>query len=315
MPATGSIDLSIVIVSYNTSRLLDECLASIERAGRKPAIEIIVVDNASSDDSCEMVSSKWPLITLIQNSANNGFARANNQALQMCRGRYAILLNSDTQVRPGALESMVAFLDEHREVGIAGPRLLNTDGTLQPSGNRIPSAFSQIWWTLPFHRISGRQSWRMRYLDDHRDYNQIADVDEVSGAALMMRREVWETIGFLDEGYFFYFEDVDFCIRARSAGWRVVYFPRSEIVHHWGMSSKRAGLSIHPRALVSHFRYMRKVHGRPAELTLRLVVAAKACLKLGMLALDRKRQPDDRQLRIQTNLHMLRISLGQQATA
>src|ERR1035438_365417 len=165
MDSVDSFDLSIIIVSYNTSKLLDECLESIHTGTGRPALEIIVVDNASSDASPDMVARKWPLVRLIRNSGNQGFAKANNQALRTCRGRYAILLNSDTQVRGDALERMLGFMDTHPDVGILGPQLRNSDGTLQPSGNRMPSALSQIWWSLPFHRMFSAESWRTRYLD------------------------------------------------------------------------------------------------------------------------------------------------------
>src|ERR1041385_6716846 len=143
---TGSpVDLSIVIVSYNTRELLDDCLASIFNRKSSIELDVIVVDNASSDQSAEMVATKWPLTTLISNKNNVGFAKANNQALNICRGRLALLLNSDTQVVGTALEVMVEFLDKTPQAGILGPQLLNLDGTLQPSGNRFPSLLNQIW--------------------------------------------------------------------------------------------------------------------------------------------------------------------------
>jgi N-acetylglucosaminyl-diphospho-decaprenol L-rhamnosyltransferase len=310
MDTAGTIDLSIIIISYNTCNLLDECLASTHAKPCRLALEVIVVDNASSDGSPDMVTSKWPLVTLIRNSANQGFAKANNQALRTCRGRLALLLNSDTQVRGDALEAMVTFLDSHPQVGILGPQLLNPDGTLQPSGNRMPSMFNQIWWSLPFHRIFGAESWRSRYLDHHRNYNQLIEVDEVSGAALLVRRAVWESIGLLDEEYFFYFEDIDFCTRAKKAGWRVIYLPEAKIMHYWGMSSKKAGLTFHPRSISGQFHYMRKIHGRSAELTLRLVTAIKAFLKLLLLLPVYAARSEDRKQMARTNMEIFLLSIG-----
>jgi N-acetylglucosaminyl-diphospho-decaprenol L-rhamnosyltransferase len=311
---TASCDMSIVVVSYNTSQLLDECLSSIYAEPRRITFEVIVVDNASSDGSPEMVESKWPQVVLMRNQANQGFAKANNQALEICRGRQAFLLNSDTQVRGDALETLSAYLDSNSKVGIVGPQLLNTDGSLQPSGNRIPTLWSHIWWSLPFYRIFGSSFWRNRYLERGRDYNQVAEVDEVSGAALLVRREVMEAIGLLDEEYFFYFEDVDFCIRAKKAGWRVMYVPQAKILHHWGKSPKKAGTSFQPRTLKGHFRYVRKVHGPFAEIVMRAVMALKAGSKIILLAPWLGGGSEERKQAARTNIEILRLSMNLKRT-
>jgi hypothetical protein len=314
MDAVAQCDLSIIIISYNTCKLLDDCVSSIYCKPSWLSLEVIVVDNASSDGSPDMVASKWPLVILIRNTANQGFAKANNQALAICRGRLALLLNSDTQVRGNALEVMVTFLDSHSQVGILGPQLLNADGTLQPSGNRMPSLLNQIWWSLPLHRIFGAEPWRSRYLDRGRDYNQLVEVDEVSGAALLVRREVWKSIGVLDEEYFFYFEDIDFCMRAKKAGWCVIYLPEAQVMHHWGASSMQAGPGFQPRSISGHFHYVRKVHGRAAEVLFRTLTAIKAFSKLVLLLPEYVVQSEARKQRARTNLEILRLSIGLKRT-
>jgi N-acetylglucosaminyl-diphospho-decaprenol L-rhamnosyltransferase len=310
MQPSANLDLSIIVVSYNTRDLLDQCLTSVFAHPRRLAFEVIVVDNASSDGSPELVARKWPSIVLLRNAHNQGFAKANNEGLEVCRGRYALLLNSDAEIRGDALEIMVAYLDSHPGVGIVGAQLRNSDGSLQPSGNRIPSVLGQIWWSLPFYRLFAKGQFGNRFLVSGRDYEQIAEVDEVSGAALVVRREVWESIGMLDEGYFFYFEDVDFCIRAKKACWRVMYVPQAKVVHHWGQSSKRPGLSFHVGALKSHFHYMRKVHGRFGELVFRIAMVIKAFFKIIVAALQCLGGSEEQKSNVRINIEILRLSIG-----
>jgi GT2 family glycosyltransferase len=310
MASQELLDLSIIIVSFNTRKLLEECLESVYGTRPNVSFEVIIVDNASSDGSGEMVTKQYPTAILIQNHNNSGFAAAINQGLRRSRGRCALFLNSDTRICVDALERMVAFLKSNPGAGIVGPQLLNPNGTLQPSGNRIPTVWRQLWWCLPFHRKHDPAAGLSRYLDTCRDYNCLVEVDEVSGAALMVRREVWESIGLLDENYFFYFEDVDFCIRAKRAGWRVLYLPSAKIVHHWGMSVREAGVVIQVKSLPGHFHYMRKVHGRLPELAFRIVVIAKSVLKLLLLLPRYITTLEDRGRKIKLNLEIVRISIG-----
>lgn len=310
MSSTPSLDLSIIIISYNTSDLLDKCLASIYSRPQLLEFEVIVVDNASADGSAAMVERKYPLVRLVANAANRGYAPANNQGLEICRGRHALLLNSDTEVLADALPALVRYADANPGVGIVGAQLRNTDGTLQPSGNRIPTVLGQVWWSLPFYRLFGSGPLGNRFFDRNRDYEQIADVDEVSGAALLVRREVWESVGMLDVEYFFYFEDVDFCVRAKKAGWRVVYLPSAKILHHWGRSSKKPGMWFYIRSLKSHFHYMRKVHGRFGELAIRAVTAVRVFFKIVVSLFRYPGSPEEQKQNIRVNVAILRLSVG-----
>ncbi len=243
MMEVASIDgLSIVIVNWNTSDLLNRCLASLLRCPQRCSFEVIVVDNASSDGSSEMVMREFPMVRLIQNTTNLGFARANNQGIQASQGRYVLLLNSDTVVPEGTLASLASFMDQHPDAGACGPRLLRPDGTPQPY------AFGGDP-TLGYLLARGlKQLLLHRYLHDWAT-DTVQKVDWVSGACLLVRRQAIEQVGLLDENIFMYFEDNDWCLRMRKAGWKVYYNPRVEVIHIGGQS-----LAKNPSAQRSYYR-------------------------------------------------------------
>ena len=253
------VDLSVVVVSFNVRGWLAACLRSLEAAAPALRLEVFVVDNASRDGSADMVTREFPGATLMRNAANRGFAPANNQALRLCRGRHVLLLNPDTEVREGGLAELVAFLDTHADVGIVGAQLLNPDGSLQPSGNALRPGWSYVVDALPLHRLGLRRS--RSYLEPGRNYEEVREVGEVSGACLMMRREVQETVGLLDERFFFCYEDVDLCIRVRKAGWRVIYDPVAKVVHHGGRSMPADSRDLRRRWERAQLVFIRKHHG------------------------------------------------------
>jgi GT2 family glycosyltransferase len=231
--AGTSPSVSVIVVSYNTRQLLAECLASVRASQTDGPVELLVVDNASTDGSPEMVRSEFAEACLIRNSRNVGFAAANNQALQRAQGRHLLLLNSDTALLPEALEQLRSAFARHPELGIAGPRLLNRDGTRQPSWGEYPSVWTEFLfqtflfkvWPAPFpygQRVHPLQ-WRA-----YRDFRW---VHWVTGAALMLRREVWDRIGGLPEDAFMYAEDVEYCWRAAQAGFRIAYCPAAAVYH------------------------------------------------------------------------------------
>ena len=243
------VDISIVIVNYNVKAFLEQCLMAIERAVRDFAVEIFVVDNASVDGSQAMVKKKFPRVRLIENRKNVGFSRANNCALRQVRGRHVLLLNPDTLIQEDALSVLQEYLDRHADVGAAGVKLLNPDGSFQIGSRRgLPTpwvAFTRIIGLsrlFPRSRIFGR--YNMTYLDPDTE----ADVDVLTGSLMYVRREVLEKIGYFDEDYFMYGEDVDLCYRIRLAGWRIVYVPKTQAIHYKGESTKKGEMSF-----VTHF--------------------------------------------------------------
>jgi N-acetylglucosaminyl-diphospho-decaprenol L-rhamnosyltransferase len=260
-----STDLSVIVVNWNTCRLLEACLRSVDAARQDLAVEVLVVDNGSSDGSVELVRKGFPSDELIANAGNRGYAAANNQGVERARGRYLLLLNSDTEVDTAALRTLVAYADDHPEAGVIGPKLLNPDGSLQPSGGRFPTPVSTVASLLGLHRLTGRP----RY-GTERNYSVPAEVDEVSGAAMLIRREVVAQVGGLDEGFAWGYEDVDYCLRVRRAGWRVQYVPDARVMHHWGGTQRLAPAPTVLKAIAGRRRYFEKHYGR---LTASLVMA------------------------------------------
>jgi hypothetical protein len=235
----SAIAVSIVIVNWKVKDLLRQCLNSIYGTAQDLLLEIIVVDNNSGDGSCEMIRREFPDVRLIPNAENLGFARANNQGMLVSRGRYILLLNPDTIVAEKSIAGMAAFLDRSRATGAVGPKILYPDGTIQYTCARnLPNLLtgfldlSGLAYKYPKGRITG--SWLMGYWD----HNDERNVDAISGACMMVRREVIDRIGLLDEKYFMYGEDIDWCYRIKRDGWQIRYLPTAEITHFAGQSSK-----------------------------------------------------------------------------
>jgi N-acetylglucosaminyl-diphospho-decaprenol L-rhamnosyltransferase len=270
--------LSIVIVSWNTRDLLAACLCSLAaRGGMLDGAEVIVVDNASTDDSRQYLRDSCSWVRLIENPANSGFAAATNQGLAAAAGRFLLLLNSDTEVRPGALTAMASFLSEHARIGIIGADVRNPDGSPQPCAGGAPSLLSETVSVLGLDR-------RMRSLAAlRRDVPQpgaFIPWDWVLGAALMIRRETYDQIGLLDTGYYFYSEEVDWCVRARKCGWEVGTLVGAEVMHHGGGSTRRTSDRMRPALFRSKIRYLAIHEGRRSARLFRAVVRMVAGLHI-----------------------------------
>lgn len=256
----GGIALTIIIVSWNVRELLRQCLNSIGRGEPDSDLEVIVVDSASVDGTPEMVVAEFPWVILLAQTENVGFPRGNNIGIRRARGHNILLLNPDTIVKGNALRQMVEYMEEHATVGALGPRLSYPDGTIQSSKRRFPTvltAFFESTWLEPWAPGDTVERYRAQDVAD----DEIADVDWVMGAALMVRRDVVEQVGLMDEDYFMYSEELDWCRRIKDAGWRVVYFPRAEIVHYEGKSSEQAVTERHINFQRAKLRYFRKYHG------------------------------------------------------
>jgi GT2 family glycosyltransferase len=262
-------DLSIIIVSWNVSDFLAACLDSIQANTAALDYEVIVVDSASSDDSVAMIRNRFAWVKLLTQTENVGFTKGNNIGLKAAQGRHVMLLNPDTEIIGDALVQMVRYLDAHADVGIVGPRTLNTDGSPQSTRRRFPSILTAMFdstWLAPF---------APRHILDHyyaRDVEETAtaDVDWVQGSALMTRRAIYEQVGGLDERYVMFSEELDWCKRIRSAGWRAVYLGTAQIVHHGGKSTEQVHALKHIYFQQSKIRYFGKFHGALAALWVRL---------------------------------------------
>lgn len=233
---SDSLALSIIIVSWNVQHDLRACLDSLRANGETPH-EVIVVDNASHDGTIAMLQQDFPDVRLIANSDNRGFAAANNQGLAVATGQFLLLLNPDTLVPEGGLGTLVSFASAHPEAGVVGPRLLNADGSLQHSCRRFPT----VWAALFRHTFLGRffpnAHWQREYLMSDWVHDAPREVDWVSGACLLIRREAFTQVGGLDEAFYWGSEDVDYCYRMHRAGWKVLYAPQPAVTHLIGRST------------------------------------------------------------------------------
>jgi N-acetylglucosaminyl-diphospho-decaprenol L-rhamnosyltransferase len=267
-PATP--DLSIVIVTWNTRELLARCLEALPAAVAELTVETWVVDNASGDGTVEMVRERFPEARVIANQENRGWAGGNNQALRQCAGRYLLLLNADTEPRPGSLAALSRFLDEHPDVGACGPMLLLGDGSIQGNGRRFPTFWKEFLDVTGLRHLA-LQAYIRRFGWGRNDFETLAEVDEVTGSCLLARREAVEQVGLLDEQFFMYYDEVDWCYRMKAAGWRVFYVPEAQVVHHVAASAKQIGFEAYRRLFDSQYRYFRKHASPPTRLAILLV--------------------------------------------
>jgi N-acetylglucosaminyl-diphospho-decaprenol L-rhamnosyltransferase len=282
------VDLSIVVLSWNVCDLLRQCLNSVARdhpssADHPPlTAEIIVVDNASSDGSVEMVRAEFPDVRLIVNPANRGYTGGNNDGISAATGRYVMILNPDTAVLDDALAAMVAYADAHSDVGLVGPQLLNPDGSVQSSRRRFPTLMTGLFESTWLQPLAPSGVLRRYYVLDQPD-DTIQEVDWLFGACLLVRREVIQQVGALDEGFFMYSEEMDWCRRIRQAGWKIVYLPEAQVIHYGGKSSDQVAVQRHIYFQTSKVRYFRKHHG---ALTAGVLRAALLAMYAWQLALE-----------------------------
>ena len=228
-------DLSIIIVNYNVRDFLRQSLESLQKSVQHLQSEIIVVDNASDDGSIEMLRSEFETVKIITNQTNIGFGKANNQAMQIAKGKYFLLINPDTLVQEDTISILHNYLENNKQVGFVGCKILNADGTLQlPCRRSIPTpwvAFSKI---VGLSRLFPKSKLFAKYNLTYLDENEITEVDALSGSFMMLPREIFETVGGFDEQYFMYGEDLDLCYRAKKNGWKVIYNPSTQIIHSKG---------------------------------------------------------------------------------
>ena len=227
--------LTIIIVSWNTSDLLRDCLASVYANPPDCEFDLWVVDNASSDNSVDVVQQQFPQVNLLINESNIGFAEANNQAIEASQSTYVLLLNPDTIAQPESISSLVKFMEQHPEAGAAGSRLLNPDQSLQPSCHPQPTLAREFWRMFHLDLLHPYGSYKMELWNTDVPH----DVDIIQGASLILRREVIDRIGFLDATYFMYSEEVDLCYRMQQAGWRLYWVPQSRVIHYGGQSTRQ----------------------------------------------------------------------------
>ena len=222
-------------MSYNTADMTKKAIELVKQSNHQLSLEIFVVDNASRDGSAEMIAQTFPDVTLISNTVNVGFGRANNQVLPQYNGRYVLLLNTDAFVEANTIQKTVAFMENHPATGILGVKLLGRDGVLQPSCRYFPTPFN-IFLTR-----TGLFKWfpNTQLVDDMTwDHQSVRDCDWVPGCYYLIRKEVIDQVGLFDKRYFLYYEEVDHCYATKQAGWQITYYPDAPVVHIGGESAK-----------------------------------------------------------------------------
>jgi GT2 family glycosyltransferase len=271
--------ITVIVVNWNTRELLAECLRSIERTAGDLDLETIVVDNASTDGSLEMVHEQFPLVRLMANPDNLGFSRANNEALAVGRGRYLLLLNSDAVLTPGALQVLLALAEAQPRAGIVGARLLNPDGSFQASHTPFPTLWQEFLILSGLGRLVYGRWYPSRGPEADKGPQR---VDYVEGACLLVRREAVREVGGLDDGYFMYAEEVDWCYTMRRVDWEVWYHPEAVVVHHGGASSRGRRTRREADLYRSRVRFFRKYYGDRPAATLKALMVALTAVKIIM---------------------------------
>ena len=251
-------DATIGLLTWKSRDLLKQCLDSLEAGLDGISAEVWVVDNASGDGTVEMLQERYPTVSLIKNLVNKGVAPARNQIIKQAKGRYIIFLDVDTRVLPGALKTLVQIMDQHPEVSIGGPKLLYGDGTLQLSCRPFPSLLNILIEGTFLRDYFPNSQFVKRYTMEEWDHAELREVDWMYGACLIIRHSALERLGLFDEGFFYLYEDIDLCFRAKKMEMKVLYIPQAEVIHYLGRERKSI---FHPRILIhiqSILRYLRK---------------------------------------------------------
>ena len=273
-----TMDVSIVIINWNTRELLLDCLASVNQTTAGCTVEVIVVDNGSSDGSPQAVRQQFPQVTLIENTENRGFARANNQAFTHATGRYLLLLNSDARLTGEALKNMVAFMDKTPKTGIAACQYLNQDGSKQNSFDNYPTLSTEL-----LNKTLLKTLFPEKFPSKKRNYTNPLEVDSVIGACMIVRAEAIKQVGTLDEDYFFFIEETDWCFRMRQAGWKIYHLPHIGIYHLQGQSKEKNPSKAWIEYYRSVYLFFKKHRSPLAYYALRVARAGKVAINLALV--------------------------------
>jgi GT2 family glycosyltransferase len=272
--------LSFILVNWNTKGHILEALRSIVDTVHDYRHEIFVVDNGSTDGSPEAIRKTFPRARLIRNEENLGFARAVNQALTQARGSYCMLVNSDARLTEGAIKTLTTFMEENPDVGIAGGQLMNEDGSRQNSIAPFPSLATELLNKRLLRILFPRQ-----YPGKERDYPAPLDVDSLVGACIIVRCQAIDEVGMLDEGYFFFMEETDWCLRLKKQGWRISFVPQARILHLQGASASLAKAEARIEYYRSRYRFFTKWHGRRRTAFLKIGLVLRLVVEVAVNAL------------------------------
>jgi GT2 family glycosyltransferase len=273
-------EVSIILVNWNTRDLLLRSLHSIDSTKGDIDAEVIVVDNASTDDSVTQVRAHFPATIILQNTENTGFAQANNQGMDIAQAPYFLLLNTDAFLHPSALAHMLSHMRAQPRAGAVGCKLLYEDGRLQRSCNAFPTVTTELWQALFLDRLFPNNRLFGKYTMSYWPMNDAREVDVVMGACMLLRREAIERVGGFDTGFFMYSEEVDLCYRLKKAGWQVRYTPDAVATHIWGGSSRKVPRETFLRLHASRVRFFRKHYGSLSVMMYKVILAGSSSLRV-----------------------------------
>ncbi len=258
--------ISIVIVTWNGRAYAIECLDSLRNSSREIVPDIVVVDNSSHDGTPEAIAEQFPTVTLMRASGNLGFAKANNLGMRLSAGDYVCLINSDVVVPPGCLEKMILFMEGNPDIGMLGPKMVSPDGTVGQSVMLLPTVWNSFCCALGLHSLFRNSNLLSGYMMSGFEYDKVSDVEVLTGWFWVVRRSALEQVGGLDEQFFMYGEDIDWCHRFLKAGWRVVFYPEAEALHYGAASSGQAPTRFYIEMRRANLQYFKKHRGRRGEL-------------------------------------------------
>ncbi len=304
------IDVSIIIPSWNAKNFLHECIKSILEDTSNYQREIIVIDNASTDGSPEMVVDQFPQIKLIQNEENLGFAKACNIGMRVAKGQYVVIVNSDVIVRKECISRMVAYMDQHTEIGILGPKILGQDGTVQRSCMGFPTLWNSFCRALALDTIFPSSKLFGGQLMTFWSHESIRRVDVINGCFWMVRQDALKNVGLLDEDFFMYSEDKDWCKRFRKEGWEVTFYPEAEAIHFEAGSSSNAPVKFYMEMQRANLQYWKKHHNYAAQICFKLISLMHHSFRiLGQMILFIIRPPKRENCTFKINRHIACIRL------
>lgn len=274
------IDVSIIIVAWNVRQLLYDCLKSVYDHTEGIDFEVVYVDNASEDGSVEMVKEQFPKVGIIENNENEGFIKANNQAIKVAEGRYVLLLNSDTIVLDNAIAKTVKFADEHPETAVVGCKILNSDGTLQRACFMYPSLLNMFLSATYLYKIFPKSKFFGREYMTWWNYDDVREVETICGCFSLVRNEVIKQVGLMDECYFLYSDDTDWCYRFRKNGWKIMFTSSAQIIHYGGQNTKQMARKFRWQLEGSRLIFMKIHRGKLTFLAARLLTALFLLLRI-----------------------------------
>lgn len=273
-------DVSIIIVAWNVRDLLHNCLKSVFEQTKGVDFEVIYVDNASGDGSVEMVRKEFPSIRIIENNNNEGFIRANNQGIEVAKGRYVLLLNSDTIVLDNAIEKTLRFADKHPEAAVVGCRVLNPDRSLQRNCFMYPSLLNMLLSATYLYKLFPKSKFFGREYMTWWDLNSVNEVQTVAGCYSLVRMKAIRQVGLMDELYFVYGDDPDWCYRFSKNGWKIVFTPDAEIIHYGGQNTKQMARKFRWQLEGSRLIFMKLHKSKMEFFSARLLTALFSLLRI-----------------------------------